>query len=49
MKNLLLGEVKKMNIALICDSEKKEATLQFCKEFKNVLRYNKLYIEYNYI
>ena len=47
MKNLLLREVKKMNIALICDSEKKEATLQFCKEYENVLRYNKLYIEYN--
>ncbi len=36
-----------MNIALICDIAKKEATLQFCKEFKNILKYNKLYIESN--
>ncbi len=36
-----------MNIALICDATKKEATLQFCKEFKDILKYNKLYIESN--
>ena len=33
-----------MNIALICDMEKKESTIQFCKRYENILMYNKIYL-----
>ena len=36
-----------MNIALICDREKTQATIRFCKKYKDILKYNKIYIPKN--